>query len=106
MDSDFIIEKKLSYLSTLNELDARHYVALWAMELGWGGISKVRKITGRSMDTIRKGITEIENKSTSSLKDQGRLRKEGGGRKKIVHKNPEVKKKIERILEETTAEIQ
>ena len=103
METDAILDKKLSYLSTLNELDARHYVALWAMELGWGGISKVRKLTGRSMDTIRKGINEIENKSTSSLKKQGRLRKEGGGRKKIVQKNPEVKKNIENILEETTA---
>ena len=103
MESDVILEKKLSYLSTLNELDARHYVALWAMELGWGGISKVRKLTGRSMDTIRKGISEIESKSASSLKTRGRLRKEGGGRKKIVQKNPEVKKNIEDILEETTA---
>lgn len=103
MESDVILEKKLLYLSTLNELDARHYVALWAMELGWGGISKVRKLTGRSMDTIRKGVREIEDKSTSSLKSQGRLRKEGGGRKKIVQKNPEVKKNIEAILEETTA---
>lgn len=103
MEFDVILKKKLSYLSTLNELDARHYVALWAMELGWGGISKVRKLTGKSMDTIRKGITELENKSTSSLKKQGRLRKKGGGRKNIVDKNPEVKKDIEDILEENTA---
>ncbi|MFH1916400.1 MAG: ISAzo13 family transposase, partial [Nanoarchaeota archaeon] len=103
MESNVILEKKLLYLSTLNELDARHYVALWAMELGWGGISKVRKFTGRSMDTIRKGISEIEDKSTLSLKNQGRLRKKGGGRKKIVQKNPEIKKTIENILEETTA---
>lgn len=103
MESDVILKKKLSYLSTLNELDARHYAALWAMELGWGGVSKVRKLTGKSMDTIRKGINELENNSTLSLKKQGRLRKIGGGRKKIVQKNPEVKKRIEDILEETTA---
>src|SRR3990167_3778388 len=55
------------------------------------------------MDTIRRGIAEIENKSTSSLKKQGRLRKEGGGRKNIVEKNPEMMKDIENILEENTA---
>jgi len=103
MREEELLKEKLSYLSTLNELDARHYVALWAMELGWGGISRVREFTGKSMDTIRKGILEIETRSISPLRKQGRLRKEGGGRKKIVFKYPEVKKRIESILEETTA---
>jgi len=98
-----LLEKKLSYLSTLNELDARHYVGLWAMELDWGGISQVHKITGRSMDTIRKGIREVGSRSIFALKKDGRLRKKGGGRKKIVFKDPEVKKRIDDILEETSA---
>ena len=86
MQEDELLKKKLSYLSTLNELDARHCVALWAMELGWGGISQVREFTGKSMDTIQKGILEIETRSISPLRKQGRLRKEGGGRKKIGQK--------------------
>lgn len=98
-----LLDKKLRYLSTLNELDARHYVGLWAMELGWGGISQVHKITGKSMDTIRKGVHEVGNSSISKLKTEGRLRRKGGGRKKIVLKDPDVKKKIDNILEETTA---
>ena len=95
-----LIRKKLNYLSTINEFDARHFVGLWAIELGWGGISKVNELTGKSMDTIRKGIYEIETKNNLNLKERGRLRKEGGGRKKIVEKNPEVKKDIENILED------
>lgn len=98
-----LLKMKLAYLSTLNELDARHYVALWAMELGWGGVSEVHKLTGKSMDTIRKGINEVGSRSISVLKKHGRLRKEGGGRKKIVFKDPTMKKKIDDILEETTA---
>ncbi len=101
MKNEGIINKKLFYLSTLNELDARHYIAIWAMELGWGGISKVNKTTGKSVNTIRKGIREIKYKI--NIKKLGRLRKEGGGRKKISEKNPEVKKDIENILEENTA---
>ena len=97
-----IIRKKLMYLATLNEFDARHYLAIWAMEEGWGGISKVNKLTGRAMDTIRKGIKEI--KSGKNIKSEtGRLRKKGGGRKNITEKNPEIKKEIEYILEENTA---
>ncbi|MDP3640508.1 MAG: ISAzo13 family transposase [Nanoarchaeota archaeon] len=88
-------------MSTLNELDLRHYVALWALELGWGGISKVNKLTGKSVNTIRRGIEEI--KSKTKMKKTGRLRKEGGGRKRITEKNPEVEKDIFNILEENTA---
>ena len=98
-----LVRKKLSYLSTLNEFDARHYIALWALESGWGGISKISKITGKSMNTIRKGIYEIETNDNLNLKENGRLRREGGGRKRIADKNPEVKKDIENILEENTA---
>ena len=53
MKKEDLVRSKLSYLSNLNEVDARHYVGLWAIELGWGGISKVKKLTGKSMDTIK-----------------------------------------------------
>ena len=101
-DAD-LVRKKLNYLSSLNEFDARHYLALWAIEFGWGGISEVSKLTGKSMNTIRKGIYEIETKNNLDLKETGRLRKKGGGRKKIIDKNPDIKKEIENILEENTA---
>ncbi len=98
-----IVRKKLMYLASLNEFDARHYLAIWAIELGWGGIRKVCRLTGKSVNTIRKGIHEIETKENFYLKKSGRLRKKGGGRKKIVDKNPNIKKEIEYILEENTA---
>src|SRR3989338_571939 len=101
MEKEDLLKSKLDYLSNLNEFDARHYVAIWAMELGWGGISEVNKITGKAIDTIRKGIREIKTKK--NIKETGRLRKKGGGRKKIADKNPEIKKEIEYILEENTA---
>ncbi len=96
-----LIRNKLNYLSTLNEFDARHFIALWATEIGWGGVSEVSKLTGKSMNTIRKGISELSK--LSKLKENGRLRKKGGGRKKIIEKNPEIERIIENILEENTA---
>jgi hypothetical protein len=102
MKKEGIIDKKLLYLSTLNEVDSRNYLGLWAIELGWGGISKVKNITGKSVNTIRKGVMEI--KAGKNIKSEtGRLRRKGGGRKKIVEKNPEIEKIIENILEENTA---
>ena len=103
MEQKELINQKLNYLSRLNEFDARHYVALWAIELGWGGVSKVSKLSGKSMDTIRKGISEIKSGANSDLKELGRIRKQGGGRKRIVNKNPNIQKDIENILEENTA---
>src|SRR3989338_7189447 len=97
-----LVRQKLKYLSNLNEVDSRNYLGLWAIEIGWGGISEVNKLTGRAMDTIRKGIKEI--KSGKNIKSEtGRLRKKGGGRKKIIEKNPEIERIIENILEENTA---
>ena len=97
-----LVRQKLKYLSGLNEVDSRNYLGLWAIEEGWGGISKVNKLTGRAMDTIRKGIREIKSEENIKIKI-GRLRKKGGGRKKIVDKSPDIKKEIENILEENTA---
>src|SRR3989338_1922449 len=90
----------LQEISTLNEVQKRRFAALKAMEFGWGGITKVSKITGMSHNTIDKGIKEINSPNKNITK---RLRKEGGGRKTIVEKTPEVKKDIENILEENTA---
>src|SRR3989344_1461317 len=87
------VRQKLKYLSNLNEVDSRNYLGLWAIEEGWGGISKVNKLTGRAMDTIRKGIKEI--KSGKNIKSEtGRLRKKGGGRKNITEKNPRIIKQL------------
>jgi predicted transcriptional regulator len=102
MKKEDLVRSKLNYLSNLNEVDSRNYLGLWAIEEGWGGISKISKLTGKSMDTIRKGISEI-NSGRNIKTETGRLRKEGGGRKKIVDKNPEIEKIIENILEENTA---
>src|SRR3989344_7337771 len=97
-----LVKQKLKYLSSLNEVDSRNYLGLWAIEEGWGGISKVNKLTGSAIDTIRKGIKEV--KSGNNIKiETGRLRKKGGGRKNIIDKNPEIEKIIENILEENTA---
>lgn len=103
MSKNEILQKKLRFLSGLNELDARLYVGLWAVELGWGGILQVHKLTGKSMDTIRKGISEISTESYKELKESGRIRREGGGRKKIIEKYPQVKKDLEDIMDENTA---
>ena len=38
-----LVRQKLKYLCNLNEVDSRNYLGLWAIEIGWGGISEVNK---------------------------------------------------------------
>jgi len=91
----------IKVLSGTDEVQTRRFSALHALELGYGGISKVSRFTGLSRSTIEKGISEI--KSRKELKKSTRLRKEGGGRKRIVDNDPRIIKDIDNIMEKNTA---
>ncbi len=90
-------------LSTLNEAQARWFVADKALDLGRGGISRLSRLTGMSRTTITKAIGEVRGRGALKPAAQGRIRREGGGRKLVEESDPEVKKLIIRIVEETTA---
>src|SRR3989338_7014731 len=90
----------LSLFSELNEVQRRRFAALKALELKWGGVSRVCELTGMSHHAVKKGVDELRSKDAGV---PGRLRKAGGGRKRIIDKDPRVKGDIERILDETTA---
>ncbi len=90
-------------LSTLNEAQARWFVADKALDLGRGGISRLSRVTGMSRTTITKAIGEVRGRGALKPAAQGRVRREGGGRKLVEESDPEVKKLIMGIVEETTA---
>lgn len=101
MNNEKIIQKKFwSINSVLNELSRRRWVATEAKSLGRGGVSIVSRATGINRNTIMKGIKELENKKDTEL---NRLRKKGGGRKKIIDKNPELEKIILELVESTSS---
>jgi len=87
-------------LSECNEVQRRRLAGIKAIEIGRGGILYVCKLTGMSHHTVIKGMREVRNTKREPIT---KLRKEGGGRKKIIEKNPAVKNDIENILEENTA---
>ena len=90
----------LKTLYQCNEVQRRRLAGVKALELGRGGLSRVCELTGMSHHTVIKGIQEIKDEKRKPLT---RLRKEGGGRKKITEKNPDIKNEIQSILEENTA---
>jgi Rhodopirellula transposase DDE domain len=84
----------------LDERVKRLYVAQKAIELKHGGIVAVHRLTGISQTTIIAGIKEL--KSRKQIKPNNRSRAPGGGRKSIQENQPELKKSLIKILEETT----
>src|SRR3989338_11241590 len=87
-------------LSECNEAQRRRLAGVKAIEKGRGGVSYVCKLTSMSHHTVIKGMREVKDERR---KPATRIRNEGGGRKKITDKNPEIRKDIENILEENTA---
>jgi hypothetical protein len=63
----------------LNEQSRRRFIALEAQALGRGGVSLMARISGLARSTIYQGLSDIRDKVVTSA---GRIRKEGGGRKK------------------------
>ena len=68
-------------LGTLNEYQARLFVAEKALQLGRGGISHLSQLTGMSRVTITQGLSELRTGRKLRTAD-GRVRQVGGGRKK------------------------
>jgi transposase len=96
------LRQKLSgILFLLNEKQRRLLVGAEAQALGYGGIKILSDATGIDCKTIRRGVQEL--KQRKQIKDQlGRVRAEGGGRKKITDQEPEIIRIIEDLIEPDT----
>ena len=89
-EEDKITQKRIeTMLPLLNERQSRIYLGVEAQSLGWGGVSKIHRLSGANRQTIAEGIREIEQEAIVEAVI-GRVRKEGGGRKKEVEKKPQL----------------
>jgi len=61
------------------------------------------RLTGISRPTIMKGAAELLAKGGLTPVTEGRVRRPGGGRKKVEEVDPELRRELVRIMEETTA---
>ena len=83
----------------LDERTRRIMAANEAMALGYGGVSRVRQACGLSRKAIAKGIQEIRD-GFSPL--AGRIRRAGGGRKKITATDPQLLVALDRLIDPET----
>ena len=101
MDKEAILIKKFERLKFfLNEKQVRLWAATEAIAIGYGGISIVFRSTGISRRAITIGCQEL--KAGSPEINKNRVRKTGGGRKKISSSNPEIKKYLEELIAPAT----
>lgn len=91
------IAEKYELLKPLfNEKLSRLYCAAEAKVLKHGGIQIVSKQTGLSRTTISNGLKELAQLENVDIT---RIRKEGGGRKKEIEKDPVISTKIDSLIE-------
>src|ERR1700674_588253 len=84
----------LRILETLNEYQARLFVAERALQLGRGGISHLSHLTGMSRVTITQGLSELHTGRKLRAAADGRVRQPGGGQKKVEQADPELARRL------------
>jgi hypothetical protein len=77
-----IEEKMVLHYSQLREKEKRHYAAIEAIKLGYGGQKYISDLFELSPYRIRIGIQELNDPTLLSDIPEGKQRREGGGRKK------------------------
>jgi transposase len=87
----------------LDERARRQWAATEALAYGWGGLAAVRSATGLSTNTIRKGMAELAARQADpQARVEKRLRREGGGRKRLDEVSPSVRAALDRLVEPAT----
>lgn len=78
-----------------DEKNRRLVAGLEALRVGWGGIKTISEITGLDLKTIAEGIRELREGRAVS----GRVRREGGGRKRVEKKRARRRRDAEGVAE-------
>jgi len=81
----------------LDEHARRLVAASKAVELGYGGISRVSRACGLSRVTLTKGVEELQSAPLVA----GRIRQEGGGRHALTSNDPGLAPTLDGMVEPT-----
>jgi transposase len=96
MDTHLIKQRFEALAGFLDERLRRIVAAAEATAIGYGGISIVSRETGVSRRAISLGCEELKHPEKVTGR---RIRKEGGGRKRTIDKDPVVRQDLESLIE-------
>ena len=95
------IEKQMkAFYDSLNEKNRRRYAGIEAMKLGHGGQKYISDVLGCHFQTVMAGIAELTNGTETP---ENRIRKPGGGKKKIIDQVGNIDEVFFEILKDHTA---
>lgn len=95
------INQKLDrVLPFLNEKQQRIYLASEAEYIGFGGVTAISKASGVSRPTIILGKKELKEGLIEPPHE--RIRKKGGGRKKLFEKDPGILLELDKLVDPVT----
>jgi hypothetical protein len=95
------IERMMKRLfNSLREHDRRRYAAIEATKLGYGGVDYIARVLECDPKTIRQGQAELEEGDDLNT---GRVRKKGGGRKRLIDICPDLEENVLKVLHDHTA---
>jgi hypothetical protein len=100
-----ILKQKYEALSPyMDERIRRLWAATEAQALGWGGVTAVSAATGLSRTTITAGLIETQRRATGEAKTftTSRLRRPGGGRKKLTQTDRTLQCDLESLVDPAT----
>lgn len=88
----------------LDEHQRRVFLGLYCEKLGYGSATQISDLTGMSPTTLTAAKKEVQGlkcdpRARPSAGDGGRIRAEGGGRKSILEKHPEIRDELLKLLD-------
>jgi transposase len=96
MEIDLVLQHQVdSLFPHLTERQRRLAAAADARALGYGGISRVARVTGLSRMTIHRGLAELDEEELPPE----RSRRPGGGRKKLADQDPTLVKDLQALVD-------
>jgi len=96
---DQLVEYFEALMPHLDERAWRLVAASKAVELGYGGVSRVSMASGLSRETITKGIKELKEAPLPP----GKVRRAGGGRHRLTSDDPDLEKILDALVEPLTS---
>jgi hypothetical protein len=98
-----IRRKFLALSPVMDERMRRQWAGCEASGLGWGGVTAVAAATGLAWNTIKAGVRELNRRAERPDESvEERIRRRGGGRKRLTETDPQLLKALEALVDPVT----